>query len=218
MSKDAVVKTARREIGYMESPKGSNRTKYGESFGWNGVPWCVIFLWWCFRETDESMAFFGNGKTASCETMLRWYKEQGQTVPVDEVQPGDIVILNFKGTTDTQHCGLVEEVTHGPILSINTIEGNTAAGSGSQDNGGMVAAKIRYRSQIVAVCRPKYKEEPMLPETDYETHWAAKDIDLAIERGLMKGYPDGTFKPDKPVTRAELAVIIRRIIEYVKGG
>ena len=210
MPKDAVIKIAKREIGYMESPKGSNCTKYGESFGWNGVPWCVIFMWWCFREADESMAFFGNGKTASCGTMLRWYKEQGQTVPIDEVQSGDIVILNFKGTQDTQHCGLVEEVTHGPILSIKTIEGNTAAGSGSQDNGGIVAAKTRYRSQIVAVCRPKYKEEEIVKPDDLTEHWAESSCRKAKAKGVMKGYPDGTWKPDHPVTRAELAVILDR--------
>jgi hypothetical protein len=32
-----------------------------------------------------------------------------------------------------------------------------------------------------------------------------------MEWGLLKGYPDGSFGPDKPVTRAELAVILDRM-------
>ena len=93
---------------------------------------------------------------------------------------------------------------------VTTIEGNTSPGlEGSQDNGGSVAKKERYIRQIVAVCRPDYKEEEM-PKTDYENHWAAQHIRWAMEEGLIRGYPDGSFRPDKPVTRAELATILPR--------
>ena len=54
----------------------------------------------------------------------------------------------------------------------------------------------------------------MLPEDDYSTHWAVKDIDWCIEHEIMTGYPDGSFMPDKPVTRAEVAAIGRRICDY----
>ena len=87
----------------------------------------------------------------------------------------------------------------------------TAAASCSQDNGGCVCYKTRQRSQIVGVCRPQYKEEEPVKKSDYEKHWAREDIDWAISKGLLKGYPDGTFRPDQPVTRAELAVILRRL-------
>lgn len=217
MSKNEVIRIAASQIGYAEAPPGSNQTKYGRAFGWDGVPWCVIFLWWCFRDAGETTAFFAGAKTASCGTLLRWYQAQGLSVPVDEVRPGDIVILNFSHTSEPQHCGIVESVNHGTILYVTTIEGNTSVGDGSQDNGGCVARKTRYRSQIVGVCRPEYKEEEV-KHTDYEKHWAREDIDWCIEHGILTGYPDGTFQPDKPITRAELAVVCRRIIKYVKGG
>lgn len=217
-----VIRVARGELGVTELPPGSNRVKYWDDYGagWQGQPWCVAFLWWCFQHAGESMAFFGGGKTASCSTLFRWYSAQGQTVAKTDIQPGDIVILNFSGTSDTQHCGLVVDTLK--MGYIQTIEGNTSQ-SGSQSNGGQVCLKTRNLSQIVGVCRPTYKKEekPVLQEDDYSTHWAVKDIDLAIERGLMKGYPDGTFKPDKLVTRAELAVVLNRIydlLEVVKNG
>ena len=155
----------------------------------------------------------GGGKTASCGIMLRWYRAMGQTVEITQVQPGDILILDFSGKkTDTQHCGLVTEVgwiSHGTVGWVKTIEGNTSK-SGSQSNGGEVCEKVRYPSQIVAVCRPKYKEE-VKPVDDVTGHWAAEEITWCMERGIVKGYPDGSFQPDKPVTRAELAVICKRL-------
>lgn len=36
-------------------------------------------------------------------------------------------------------------------------------------------------------------------------HWAAKQITELTEKGVIVGYPDGTFKPDDNVTRAEFA-------------
>lgn len=217
-----VIKVARGELGVTESPPGSNRVKYWDEYGvgWQGQPWCVSGQWWVFQHAGEGQAFFGGAKTASCGTLFRWYQAQGLTVPVYDVQPADLVFMNFHGGTLPEHVGLAESVTSTP-LQVTTIEFNTSPGlEGSQDNGGCVARKIRYRSQIVGVARPKYKEEEMDLEdqVDYEDHWAAADINWCIENGLLKGYPDGSFKPDKPITRAEMAVVIRRIIEYVKGG
>ena len=214
-----VIEVARGELGVTENPPGSNRVKYWDEYGagWQGQPWCVAFLLWCFRRAGEGSAFFAGAKTASCGTLLRWYQAQGLSVPVDEVRPGDIVILNFSHTSEPQHCGIVESVNHGTILYITTIEGNTSVGDGSQDNGGCVARKTRYRSQIVGVCRPEYKEE-IVKHTDYEKHWAREDIDWAMDNGIVNGYPDGTFQPDKPITRAEAAVIARRIYKLLKGA
>jgi N-acetylmuramoyl-L-alanine amidase len=49
---------------------------------------------------------------------------------------------------------------------------------------------------------------------DYEGHWAQEVIKKAMASGIMNGYPDGNWKPDEPVTRAELAVVLQRIETY----
>ena len=219
MSAGKVVETARGELGVTEYPARSNRVKYWDEFDktWQGQPWCVCGLWWVFQHAGEGQAFFGGAKTASCSTLFRWYQAQGMIVPVDEIQPGDLVFLNFRHTTSQDHLGLVESVVRSP-LQVTTIEFNTSPGlEGSQDNGGCVARKVRYRSQIVGVARPEYKEEEV-KHTDYEKHWAREDIDWAMENGIVTGYPDGTFQPDKPITRAEAAVIARRIYKLLKGA
>lgn len=59
----------------------------------------------------------------------------------------------------------------------------------------------------------EYKEEVTMKFKDVaETHWAAKAIDELSEKGIINGYEDGTFKPDAPITRAEVATIISRIL------
>lgn len=214
MSMTKVLELAREDLGYTENPPGSNMTKYGEAYGMNGVPWCVEAPWFWFNQAGERMAFFGGGKTARCSVLLQWYEKQGLTVPVSEVQVGDIVILNFHGTQDTEHCGLVTGTEHekrAGVVSITTIEGNTSPSDGSQSNGGMVCEKTRYPSQIVDVCRPQYKPEEPEKIDDITGRWSEQAIRRVMKRGLMTGYPDGSFQPDKPVTRAELAVILDRL-------
>ncbi|MBP5460704.1 MAG: S-layer homology domain-containing protein [Lachnospiraceae bacterium] len=218
MSIKTVLDTARGELGYTENPPGSNKCKYNTAYYNKEVsgpyyPWCVTFLWWVFREAGERMAFFGGGDTASCGNLLRWYQVQGLSVPKSDVQPGDIVILNFSGTQATQHCGLVVGITNRG--RIETIEGNTSPGlEGSQDNGGSVALKVRYPSQIVGVCRPEYKEDDMAKKTDYDGRWSEAAIRRCIERGIMSGYPDGTFKPTQTITREEAATVADNLVEY----
>ena len=41
-------------------------------------------------------------------------------------------------------------------------------------------------------------------------HWAFPYISAVVFSGLMNGYPDGTFGPDRPITRAELATVMVR--------
>lgn len=220
MSLSKVIEIARGELGYTETPV--NRTKFWQDYdpSFQGQPWCVCFLWWVFQQAGERMAFFGGGKTASCSTLLRWYREQGLTVPASEVQVGDIVLMNFHGGKDPEHCGLVVDYSirvnpkTGAPEFVVTIEGNTTPGlEGSQDNGGSVALKNRYYWNIVGVCRPQYKPEEPEKTDDITGHWAEKDVRWCMDKGLMKGYPDGSFQPDKPVTRAELAAVLRRITE-----
>lgn len=217
MSMSKVIETARADLGYTETPPGSNRTKYWEAYDpkMQGQPWCVGAQWWWFWKAGESAAFFGGAKTASCSKLLRFYKENYQNVPVREIAVGDLGFFNFSGGVAPEHCGLITHVERsgGSILYVKSIEGNTYAegGSGDDSNGGCVAERTRYPRNIVGVARPKYKEEEPMPKDDITGHWAEKAIRQCMERGLLRGYPDGSFQPDKPVTRAELAVILDRM-------
>ncbi len=47
--------------------------------------------------------------------------------------------------------------------------------------------------------------------TDINNHWAKENIQRAIKLGLIVGYDDNTFKPDKYITREEIVTILDRL-------
>jgi hypothetical protein len=56
--------------------------------------------------------------------------------------------------------------------------------------------------------------EPVISFLDVpEEHWAKEAIDRAVTLGIVKGYADGTFKPQKPVTRAEFVTMLVRAFQ-----
>jgi hypothetical protein len=48
---------------------------------------------------------------------------------------------------------------------------------------------------------------------DIKGRWSEESINMVVKSGLMKGYPDGSFKPEQPVTREELATVLARLIK-----
>ncbi|NMB32684.1 MAG: hypothetical protein GX992_00365 [Clostridium sp.] len=94
---------------------------------------------------------------------------------------------------------------------------------------GFTAAQIRLHRELKATACPgryfdkakllNYLErewEGAMAKTDYDNHWAKSDIDSVKKLGLMAGYDANTFKPDQPVTRAELAAVINRLYNKLK--
>lgn len=62
------------------------------------------------------------------------------------------------------------------------------------------------------------KELPKNPTTkfkDANNNWYSDEINFAVSKGFIKGYSDGTFKPNKGITRAEFA---QMIAVFVKDG
>ena len=51
--------------------------------------------------------------------------------------------------------------------------------------------------------------------SDLEGHWSKNYVELAAGNGWIAGYPDGTFQPDKQITRAETVTMINRVLERV---
>ena len=76
--------------------------------------------------------------------------------------------------------------------------------------------KAITREEVVALmdCFLKY-EGSDANFTDLGNSAFETSILKAYESGLINGYPDGTFRPNNPITRAEMAVILNRYIgEY----
>ena len=66
-----------------------------------------------------------------------------------------------------------------------------------------------------AICNSQYMDvvdKGKSKFTDVENHPAKKYIDAMYKKKYVTGYEDGTFRPDSTITRAEVVVIINRIL------
>lgn len=143
-----VVLIAAGQVGYKEGRNNSN--KYGAAYGMNNCSWCMIFIWWCFKQAG--MDWY---KTASCTACYKHYASRA--VSRNSLRKGDIVFFDWDGSGDCDHVGIVESVGSSRIT---TIEGNTSSGnSGSQSNGDGVYRRYRTYSQIAKAIRPAYDAE-----------------------------------------------------------
>jgi hypothetical protein len=104
---------ALRWVGTSEEPAGSNRTPFGAWFGLDGVPWCNIFVSYCFAVGAGytiAAGFRGAGCTsrgcAYVPTTEAWLRATGMWLGRIPPLPGDIAIYNWDGGAP-DHIGIV---------------------------------------------------------------------------------------------------------------
>ncbi|WP_100405699.1 S-layer homology domain-containing protein [Bacillus solitudinis] len=73
----------------------------------------------------------------------------------------------------------------------------------------------------VLIIMPAYQASAASLFTDVDKDfWAFEDINTLVKEGAIKGYEDGTFQPNKPVTRAQAAIILTKVLnlDTAKAG
>ena len=99
---------------YKEGP--NNTSIFGEWYGMNHAAWCAMFVSYCFNKAGAG-AIVAGAQTKkgfhSCSHAVKHYKNNNQIIPVEKVQPGDIVFMNFRGTDEPDHVGIA--ISHNKI-------------------------------------------------------------------------------------------------------
>lgn len=194
MKVSKLLELAEQQVGVMDSPIGTCNNKYNTAYYGGRVnnpalAWCVVFIWWLFRELGSSSQFCDGRKMASVPATYNWFKQSGQLVSKPE--PGDIVFFDFNRNGTPDHIGIVCEVN--PNGSVVTIEGNTS--SYSQTNGGTVQKKTRTKAQIYALARPNYEDRAKAEEEKKTAKYSKKDFVKEVQKALGVT-ADGIFGPN----------------------
>lgn len=133
------------QIGYEESPYGSNRTKYGAWYGFNGVPWCAIFESYCFGHTGRSQHRY-----AACVLIVQDARagRNGLRI-VYSPMAGDLAIFNVHGDPYAHTAFFEKWITSGD--EFYDVGGNT--GPTDISNGGAVMRQRRRKAMVTAFVR-----------------------------------------------------------------
>jgi surface antigen len=181
-----VLKIAVNEIGFSESPPGSNLNKFGEWYGMDGVQWCAIFVSYCFYKVGMPLTVSNAKGFAYCPSGVEWFRAKGQFFSTPKV--GDVVFFDWykdespcrsdadNNCSDAWHIGIVESVNADG--SITSIEGNTS--STSNGNGGTVMRRNRTSSVFYGFGRPNYSGVVTHTPATYPK-WSGRYITLTSE-------------------------------------
>lgn len=161
---DALIATARAEVGYLEKKSNSQLDDKTANAGYNNYTkywrdvypqyqtqaWCACFVSWCMMKTfglETAKKLLKHWPYVYCPALGNLFTKHANP------QRGDIVIFYRGGTF--AHTGIVTKVDGDAFF---TIEGNTSGGSGIVPNGGGVCSKYYYNSKLPGTkfCRPDY--------------------------------------------------------------
>lgn len=162
---DALITTARKEIGYREKRSNKNLDSKTANAGYNnytkyardvdswyqGDPWCAMFISWCTMKTyglNTAERLLKDWPYVACRYLP--YSLPSYNTP----KKGDIVL--FYNGSDYGHTGLVTKVQGTRFW---TIEGNTKKVTEVVPEGYCVCEKSYYIKNLprVKFCRPQYQ-------------------------------------------------------------
>ncbi|WP_297333388.1 peptidoglycan-binding protein [Flavobacterium sp.] len=151
-NRKALLDTAHAELGTVESPAGSNKTKYGEWYGMNGVKWCAIFVSWVYDRAGFPLGAIQAPKGIHhCQAAHNYFKSKNMLVK--EPQPGDIVLFDWRGDGHADHIGIFKKWTNSAKTTFESYEGNTATGNDS--DGGKVMLRNRSLNSVKSFVSPE---------------------------------------------------------------
>lgn len=151
-----VLTKAASYLGVTEQPPYSNRTTLQvecDSVWWlgfsrNGIAWCGTAVdLWVGRDVLAASCFSTPYGATKYQQAGRWRRDP---------EVGSVAFMTFQLSGGITHVGLVTGINADG--SVETIEGNTSL-TGSQDNGGSVLRRHRYRSVIVGFGHNDYAPE-----------------------------------------------------------
>lgn len=220
-------------ISSILGPQPASRAVTGLTARENGGPrpaLTVSALWqenscWITGHTTGARLYLWEGSRLAKKVSLApdgrfalEYRPDGSGAPVALVAAGDSgsvagVNLELRGMTSGPELRDIGAHWAGPDLRAMAQEGLVAGFPGGVFRPGQPVTRAEFTVFLArafgwygaAADGPKFKDEGQIPA------WAGQSIAGASARGIVAGYPDGSFRPGAPLTREEQCVILDRV-------
>jgi peptidoglycan hydrolase-like protein with peptidoglycan-binding domain len=161
MPRQTIIDTAASQNGTKENPPNTNKTKYGEWYGMNGVHWCAIFVSWVYDQAGHPLGQIDSPKGYHyCPSAYNFWKRNNRITK--DPQPGDIVLYDWKGDGLSDHTGIFVTWVK-PGETFKAWEGNTSLTNDS--DGGQVMLRTRSAKLVQAFVNPGVFEDAIQPVT-----------------------------------------------------
>ncbi len=147
--------------------------------------------------------------------------DEGYVLPEANITRAEVATIFFRLLTDESRARIWSQVNSFPDVTpedwYNNAVSTMASGGilkGYEDGTFRPKASIT-RAEFATIAIRFFRDGEAAEDrfSDIEGHWGEAYINMAAEKGLIKGYPDSSFRPDEPITRAEAMTIINRLLE-----
>jgi hypothetical protein len=152
------------------------------------------------------------------------YAEDGTIRPQGNITRAEVTTIFFRLITDQHRADIwsqqnsFNDVDLGRWYNnpVSTMEnGGLFAGVplGASFNPNQPATRAEFAAMVVNYLGLGHHQNVQANAfTDTAGHWAQDAINVAFIQGWVNGFGDGTFRPDQPITRAEVAALINRAL------
>ena len=96
-----------------------------------------------------------------------------------------------------------------PVLAVPTAPNNSQLNKVTAS--APLAEAVKSVNTTTAQATPANNQ--IAQASDVAGNWAEPFIRVLVEKGIIAGYPDGTFKPDQAITRAEFAALLNKAFD-----
>ena len=172
-----------------------------------------------FRDNVFAAAYYASKSFENMRTVFLEYTEQ-----IDDFDMSDYNKLNalhkenvFTAmfNSKTKLCSATEIISEFEKNTKNELskqrkENDYGGGASSGSSGG--SSKGSSGGSVIRGNTPVENNRTESKLTDIEGHWARSYIETMNERKVITGYDDGKFRPDSQITRAEMAVMLSRLL------
>lgn len=180
--------------------------KYWEYvYGWSGagLPFCAVGVSAAFKAANVACRYFPS-KVA--------FDTRDKGIIGDawrdrwNLKYLDAIAFDWDGDNGGDHVGFFIEYLGNGLC--RTFEFNVS---------NSVGYRTRYVSSIIGGIRPEYEEdEPVAFNDVFKSTPHVEDIKWMKDMGISKGYSDGTYRPNAPLTRADAAAFLHRLYDLLK--